>query len=440
MTAESIANDELRSHFSNMHAILTPVGSAGDVNPFVMIGRELRRRGHRVTLLSPDVFAPAVERAGIEFVSTGSADEFDRVTKNPDLWDPRRGAAVVFGEVLKHMRQAYAVLERLWRPGETLLVGHSLSLFARVFEETHPVAAATVHLAPTVLRSDFHQPVMPSGHDISTLPRWIKRSLWWAIDRFAVDRLLAPELNAWRAQLGLPPVSRVFKSWVHSPQCVLALFPAWFAEPQPDWPSQLRVTGFVLSDDTCSPPANDADTDRLKRFLNEGAPPVVFAPGSANRHAAAFFQTAIDATGAIGRRALLVSPYREHLPSLLPAHVGHVPYASFSTLFPRAAAVVHHGGIGTSAQGLAAGVPQLVMPMGFDQPDNAARLIRLDVARVVYPKHFTAPTVAATLEDVFSSDAMRSACALNRTRVASDDALGRSCDLLEQSFLARRVQ
>jgi rhamnosyltransferase subunit B len=441
MTAESIANDELRSHFSNsMHAILTPVGSAGDVNPFVMIGRELRRRGHRVTLLSPDVFAAAVERAGVEFASTGSAEDFDRVTKNPDLWDPRRGGAVVFDEVLKHMRQSYVVLEQLYTPGDTLLVGHSLSLFTRMFEETHAVAAATVHLAPTVLRSDFEQPILPSGHDISNLPRWLKRALWWAIDRFAVDRLLAPELNAWRAELGLAPVSRVFKSWVHSPQRVLALFPAWFAEPQPDWPSQLRSTGFVLSDDTCSPPATGADGGHLEQFLRDGTPPIVFAPGSANQHATAFFRTAVEATAAIGRRALLVSPYRDHLPAPLPAHVGHVPYASFSTLFPRAAAVVHHGGIGTSAQGLAAGVPQLVMPMVFDQPDNAAWLMRLDVAGVVYPKNFTAPTVAAALERVLSSDAIRSACVLNRSRVASDGALERSCDLLEECFLARRVQ
>jgi UDP:flavonoid glycosyltransferase YjiC (YdhE family) len=420
-----------------MHAILTPVGSAGDVNPFVMIGRELRRRGHRVTLLSPDVFASSVERAGVEFVSTGTADEFDRVTKNPDLWDSRRGAAVVFGELLRHMRHAYALLEQLYEPGETMLVGHSLSLFTRVFEEAHQVAAATIHLSPTVLRSDFEQPVLPSGHDISAWPRSIKRLLWWALDRFAIDRLLAPELNAWRAELGLAPISRLFKSWVHSPQRVLALFPPWFAQPQPDWPTQLRLAGFVLSDDTCGPPMG-RDADRLTRFLSEGAPPVVFAPGSANRHATRFFQTAIEATGAVGRRALLVSPYHEHLPSSLPAHVGHTPYASFSTLFPQAAAVVHHGGIGTSAQALAAGAPQLVMPMGFDQPDNAARLVRLDVARVVYPKAFTPPTVAASLAQVLSSDAIASACALNRARIVSDEALVRSCDVLEECFRMRR--
>src|SRR5215471_12622672 len=298
-----------------MHAILTPVGSSGDVNPYVMLGRELRRRGHRVTLLAPDVFARAVANAGLEFASTGSVEEYERATRNPDLWAARRGRAVVFGEVVKYMRRGYAAIERHYTPGGTLLVGHSLSFFARVFEETHAVAAATVHLAPTVLRSDFEQPILPTGQNISNWPRWMKRALWWGADRFAVDRLLAPQLNAWRGELGLPPVSRVFKSWVNSPQRVLALFPPWFAEPQPDWPPQLRLTGFVLSDDTCAPPADSGDTGHLNRFLGDGAPPVVFAPGSANRYATAFFQTAIEATAAVGRRALLVSPYREHLPS-----------------------------------------------------------------------------------------------------------------------------
>jgi UDP:flavonoid glycosyltransferase YjiC (YdhE family) len=303
-----------------------------------------------------------------------------------------------------------------------------------MFEETHEVAAATVHLAPTVLRSDFEQPIMPTGQNISTWPRWMKRVLWWGVDRFAVDRLLAPELNAWRKELGLAPVSRVFKSWVNSPQRVLALFPPWFAEPQPDWPPQLRVTGFVLSDDTCSPVVPDADREGLDRFLRDGDPPVVFTPGSANRHAAEFFQTAIEATSAIGRRALLVTPYREHLPTSLPAHVGHVPYASFSALFPKAAAVVHHGGVGTSAQGLAAGAPQLVMPIGFDQPDNAARLERLNVARVVYPREFVTANVASELRRLLSSDAIASECVLNRARIAADDALTRSCDTLEECF------
>src|SRR5205823_3036987 len=98
---------------------------------------------------------------------------------------------------------------------------------------------------------------------------------------------------------------------------------------------------FVLSDESCSP---EAEAHDLERFMANGDPPVVFTPGSANRHAAPFFRAAIEATAGIGRRALLVTSYREHLPASLPGHAHHVAYASFATLFPRAAAVVHHGG------------------------------------------------------------------------------------------------
>src|SRR5215471_11888287 len=112
-----------------MHAILTPVGSAGDVNPFVMLGRELRRRGHRVTVMAPDVFSAVVTDADLAFASTGTVEDYDRVTRDADLWDPRRGTAVVFSEIAAHMRDSYRVLEQLYEARDTMLVGHSLSLF-----------------------------------------------------------------------------------------------------------------------------------------------------------------------------------------------------------------------------------------------------------------------------------------------------------------------
>jgi rhamnosyltransferase subunit B len=411
-----------------MHVILTPVGSAGDVNPFVVIGRELRRRGHRVTLIASDVFADVVSNAGLSFVSSASRDEYERATSNPDLWSPRRGLSVVLDLLMAQMRRGYELIESVYEPNETILVGHPLSFFTRVFEETHRAAAATVHLAPSIFRSDFQQPVLPTGTDLSWWPRWAKRLLWWGVDRLAVDPMILPQLNAWRAELGLAPVSRVFNSWVHSPQRVVGLFPDWFGEPQPDWPSQLRLAGFVLSDEGCAPLPEDT---RVEQFVAGDDPPIVFTPGSANRHAEAFFRTAIDATARLRRRALLVTGYREHLPSVLPDHVEHASYAPFSTLFARAAAVVHHGGIGTCAQGLAAGVPQLVMPMGFDQPDNGARLVRLGVGTMIPRSQFSPPRVADALNGLLSSKTVLSKCQHWRERIAATNAVEQAAQLIE---------
>src|SRR5215471_19141138 len=107
-----------------MRVILTPVGSAGDVNPFVVIGRELRRRGHRVSLIASDVFADVVSNAGLAFVSSASREEYDRATSNPDLWDPRRGLTVVLDLILSEIRRGYDLIDGIYEPNQTILVGH----------------------------------------------------------------------------------------------------------------------------------------------------------------------------------------------------------------------------------------------------------------------------------------------------------------------------
>src|SRR5262249_28089176 len=163
-------------------AVLTPVGSAGDVNPFIVIGTGLRRRGHRVTLITSAAFAEVVANAGLEAVSIGTVEDYERTTRDPRLWDARRGPQVVFNALASQLRDAYAAIERVYQPGETVLVGHSLSFFTRVFEERRSAPAVTVHLSPGVFRSDFEQAALPSGGDLSSWPRWTKRTLWWAID------------------------------------------------------------------------------------------------------------------------------------------------------------------------------------------------------------------------------------------------------------------
>jgi len=414
-----------------VRCILTPVGSSGDVNPFVGIGRRLRERGYDVFLVAAEPFRETVEDEGLRFVPLGRTDDFHRLTEHPDLWHTRRGLKLIFGAVGALLREAYAQLEALHEPGRTIVIGHSLSFATRVFEEVHRVPAVTVHLSPNVFRSDFQLPALPSGADVSGAPRWVKRSLMWVADRFIIDPYIAPALNAWRTELGLRPVKRVFESWVHSPRRVVGLFPEWFGLPQPDWPPQVRLTGFPLYD---APAASDAE---LEAFLRAGEAPIVFTPGSANRQAAAFFEAAIAATARLGRRALLATGFPEHLPADLPSHVRHVAYAPFSRLLPRSAAIVHHGGIGTCAQGLAAGIPQLVMPLAFDQPDNALRLTRLGVGRFITPRRFTAPRVAPALGDLLSSDKVAAACRRYRDAVMAMDAVGRTCEIVERSSTSR---
>src|SRR5262249_29005603 len=160
------------------------------------------------------------------------------------------------------------------------------------------------------------------------------------------------------AELGLAPVRDVFRGWLHSPQLVLGLFPKWFGSIQPDWPRHTELVGFPLYDERDATPL----PAELDAFLAAGPPPVAFTPGSANLHGRPFFEAASAACTRLGRRGLLLTRHPEQLPERLPEGVRHVAYAPFGLLLPKVGALVHHGGIGTSAQGMAAGVPQLVMP------------------------------------------------------------------------------
>jgi UDP:flavonoid glycosyltransferase YjiC (YdhE family) len=410
-----------------MKFVLTPVGSSGDVHPFIGIGRALRARGHDVVVLTAGAFEQVVTRAGLGFRETVSAELFDRLSKHPDLWNSVRGLRLVLDSVASYLQLGYERVAEVYEPGRTVLVGHALSFGTRLCEEKHGAPAATLHLAPSIFRSDYEQPAIAPGRDLTRAPRWFKRTFWWGIDRFLTDPLIAPKLNAYRQELGLPPVSRVFRHWVHSPRRVIALFPDWFAPPQLDWPAALKVVGFPQYDES----DHQQLSPGLVRFLDAGSPPIAFTPGSANQSAASFFRAAIDATQQLNRRALLLTRYTEHLPAL-PATAHHEGYAPFSRLLPRCAALVHHGGIGTLAQALAAGIPQLTMPMGFDQPDNTTRLLRLGVARWISPSRFTGERVAPLLDELLTDPAVASACAKHAALLKDTRSLDRVCDLLEK--------
>lgn len=410
-----------------MRFILTPIGSGGDVLPYVGIGRRLRERGHEVMLLAAEPFRSAAEGAGLAFFSVWSREDYEEGIRHRDLWSPTRSLRYILGLIGRLMGGAYERLLELHLPGKTVLVGHTLALATRVLEETHRIPSATLHLAPSVFRSDFDQPALGPGTDISRWPRWSKRIFWWAVDRFLIDPSIVPALNSFRAGLGLPPVRRIFRSWIHSPRLTIGLFPEWFGPPQPDWPASVRLTGFPLFDD----PGRGGLPPDLEAFLTAGEPPVVFTAGTGNVQAERFFRTAAEASRLLDRRALLLTGHREQVPASLPPGVLHAPYAPFSKLLPCSAAIVHHGGIGTSSAGLAAGIPQLIMPLAFDQPDNTHRLRRLNAGRWIMPSRFSPRRVARALEVLLGSREVAEACRDLRDRIAGQDAIAETCDLLE---------
>jgi rhamnosyltransferase subunit B len=421
-----------------VNILLAPVGSHGDVHPFCGIGAELLRREHQVTMLTNGMFEPLARGVGLDLVPVGTADDYRRMIADPDLWSARRGWKTVFGSVINWLLpMQYDALRARVVPGETVIVAGTLAFGARVLQEQTGVPLATVHLQPSVIRSIYEPPRLPAAPPLGWAPAWFLRGVFGFVDRFVIDPVVAPPLNAFRAGKGLPPVRRISSDWWHSPDLTIGLFPEWFAAPQPDWPVQMKLTGFPLFDEKGLEPMSD----ELNAFL-EMSPdkPIAFTPGSAMSHGRAFFEAAADACRTLGRRGLLLSRHGQNLPEKLPPGVIHVPYAPFSELLPRCAALVHHGGIGTTAQGLAAGIPQLIMPMSHDQPDNAERLRKLGVGGELSVKRFRGPAVAERLRELLGSSDVARRCADVAAGFTDARPLERTCELIEALGTAKTAR
>lgn len=413
-----------------MRILIFPMGSAGDVHPFLGIGRALRGRGHDVRVVVNSYFEGAVRKSGLEFDSLGSIEEFKRVLDNPDLWNPQRAFRTLVREALEPTYAAIVEAARTHnQPGETLVVGSTLAIGARTAAEVIDAPYVSVHLAPSVFLSLHKVPRFDGMLWGPWVPRWLSRLQLW-VGRKLTDRTVLPGLNRFRASLGLPPAREVIRDWWHSPRLSLGLFPDWFGPPQPDWPPQTRLTGFPLFDES----GQIVPPPELEDFLASGPPPVVFTPGTAMAHGADFFRESVRACRRLGVRGILLTRFPETLPRELPASVRHFEYVPFSEVLPRAAALVSHGGIGTCAQALRAAIPHLVQHMAHDQADNAARLHELGVGDGIPARRYSAELVVEKLEALLSAP-VRARCRALAAKFTPDDWIRRSCELIEAAAL-----
>jgi len=408
-----------------MTYLMVALGSSGDVYPHIGIGKVFRQRGHRVVVITSSHFEPPVRDAGLEFLSCVSAEESRAAVENPDLFKFGRGFRVLFDGIVRTMPEVYKLISTNHVPGQTVIISGFAGFGARIAHEKLGIPLVTLHLQPVLLRTLNDQPGVVISSRARPLIRPLRRMVLAALDRWAFDPVLLPGLNAFRAELGLAPVSRPLQSWVHSPQLVIGLFPEWFASLQPDWPHNTRLTGFPLFDQVEQLPSE------VEEFLNAGDPPVIFTAGTAMLFGRKFFQVSTEACHAMNRRGLLVTPFPEQVPPVLPQKVRHVKFAPFSALLPRAAGLVHHGGIGTVAQAFAAGIPQLVVPFNFDQPDNAARVRRLGAGDSIRARAYLPKIARRKLERLLSSQAVLDRCCGLAAKIKQTDAIGATVDLIE---------
>lgn len=410
--------------------LLVAMGSAGDVNPFMGIGLALKRRGHDVTVITNEHFRRAVEQTGLNFAPAGTDAQYAAALDHPDFWHPRKGPAALFKLAIATMPATVERVAELHEAGETVLVAPPQALGAPIAAEKLDLPFVSAFPNPLLLWSVYCPPKTP----MMSIPSWVGPRGVGLLYRYLerkLDGLLGEQVNAYRASLGLLTRRLVYQSWRDQSARIIGLWPEWLYGHQPDWPEKATVTGFIEYDGTATvATATDTSDDAFDPGDFDDRP-IVFTCGTAMAQGRDFYAAAAEACRILDRPGLLLTQHARQLPVSLPAGVRHVCYAPLARLLPRASALVHHGGAGTMGRGLKAGIPQVIMPLAYDQFDNLDRLKRLGVGEGVERKGLTGPKMATVLHRLLESPAVNDRCKYYASRMRESDPLAQTCELIE---------
>jgi UDP:flavonoid glycosyltransferase YjiC (YdhE family) len=418
--------------------VLSTFGSFGDVHPYIAIALELQARGHTPVIATSGSYREKVEALGLELQPLRPAmptfeqpDEIARIVER--LMGQRDGPEQVIKELMPHMPDIYADLDAA-AAGADLLLTHPLPFAGPLVAQKRRLRWVSSVLAPISFFSAYDPPVLPqlpALHGLMKLSPALVRLLL-RLSQPRLDAMLRPVYEL-RAQLGLPRGATPLLAGQHSPRMVLALYSRVLGEPQPDWPAHTRVTGFAFYDRRDY--FGETETPRaLLQFLDAGPPPIVFTLGSSAIWVAKdFYRDSITAARTLGRRALLLIGHQRNMPAEpLPDGVAAFEYAPYGEVLPRAACIVHQGGVGTTGQALRAGRPVLVVPHAHDQFDNAARLARIGTARVLPRPKYNAANATRELRKLLDEPNYARAAAEVGQIVQNEDGARSACDAIEE--------
>jgi len=418
-----------------LRIVLSNIGTFGDINPLIALALELKRRGHTTVMALPEVYRQKIAPLGLEFHAI-----------RPDI-DPTNNVLVEMVYDIKHgtehglrdflfpsLRQTYEdLLEAATMPAraDLMLLGE-LNYAGPIVAEVTGIPWASYVLAPLSFFSAFDPPVLPpypklakADTKVPGFGRVIKR-----VARF-VSRKWPEPIYALRSELGLPRGANPLFDAKHSPYLVLALFSRVLGVEQKDWPANTLITGFAYYD---ADAGNAGLPPHLEKFVASGDSPVVFTLGSAAVLAAGdFYEISAKAAMDLGVRAILLigTDPRNQPKQKLPESICVTEYAPYSELFSRASLVVHQGGVGTTAQCLRAGKPMLIMPYSHDQPDNARRMKRLGVARVIQKSAYKPRSVVSRLRSIFEDANLGRRARVVAEQMRTEDGVKTACDALE---------
>jgi len=420
--------------------VLATFGSLGDLHPMIALGIELRGRGHRIVFNTLEVYREKMDALGFEFhpMRPDVDPERDRELAR-EIMEAKGGTEKLLREILlPNLRPMYDDVMKAVAGADAFISGEVVYPAASVAEKTG-IKWITTSLAPASFLSAYDPFVPPTAQWLQHF-RFLGATFHGGIYSL-IQRLVASWLEPYREfrrELNLsethdPVFKDKFSNLLH-----LAMFSKVLGKPQPDWHSPTLQSGFCFYDGQ-----NDLGKmpEKLTEFLEAGESPIVFTLGSAAvMDARDFFEESAKAARIINRRAVLLYGIFNEPPKNTDKNIVAFDYAPYSLVFPRAACVVHQGGVGTTAQVLRAGVPHLVMPYSHDQPDNAARAERIGVARIISRDKYAADAAAKELRELLSDLSYKANAFETRKVVEAEHGTRIACDAIEQILKSEKVK
>lgn len=376
--------------------IITALGTMGDLNPLLMVGESLQLAGHEVTVLTDASKRSFVESRMLGYHEVLDEIQWQQFIGHRGLWERETCDAIVYQLLmLPAVAPTIAYVERHHVPGRTLLIGDLKTLGLRIAKEKFALPLVNLHLAPDFSNS-FGEDKDPQQ-----------------------EAKVLSQINGLRRQFGLyEPVRELSMHWAERVDLTLNAYPDWFR----GWRSARNIdsecVGFIID-----PQSGEELSADVGRFLAAGTPPVIFTQGTGMKDSDRFFAVAAEACEQLGLRGVFLCKEASSLPTRLPDSIYVSSYLPLGKLLCASQMIVHHGGVGTCAQALCHGVPQLILPMAFDQFGNAQRVVELGAGLCLDRRELNLANISRMLIRLLGEAEFSERCAELCTRVIEAAAL-----------------
>jgi UDP:flavonoid glycosyltransferase YjiC (YdhE family) len=386
-----------------MKFVLASYGTRGDIEPSVVVGRELQRRGHDVVMAIPPDLIGFTEAAGLEAVSYG-LDTKTWLDVYRNFWTCVLHTFWRVREIRTLWREMWELSDQCWAQMNTTLMSAAEGadvLFAGQSYQEPAANVAEYYDIPLVTL--HHIPMRPNGQLVSILPSRLSRAAMTVFDWLAW-RLNKKVEDTQRRDLGLPKATRPSPGRIAERGSleVQAYDEVCFPGLAAEWANWRELRPFVGA--LTMELTTNAD-DGVVSWINEGTPPICFGFGSMPVESPAEAVEMISSTCTqLGERALVCAGWTDFSGVPLPEHVKVVGAVNYAAVFPACRAVVHHGGSGTTAASMRAGVPTLVLSMDANQALWGGQVKRLKVGATQRFSTTTRDSLVAELRRILAPD------------------------------------